>query len=61
MLKSKVVMTSVFGAGLDENGNVTVAKHEAIDYVPVDDLNEYVDSARTRWQSVQVFDPTETD
>jgi hypothetical protein len=30
--------------------------HEAVDYVPLDDLDRYVADAATRWQAVEVGD-----
>lgn len=32
----------------------TPAKHEAVDYVPLEILDAYVEDAKTRWQSVVV-------
>lgn len=52
--KYKVVMTNIFGAVTDAEGNVTTAKQEATDFVPEEILDDYVADARTRWQSVQI-------
>jgi hypothetical protein len=33
-----------------------IKTHEAVDYVPVDEVALYVQDAQTRWQSVEVGD-----
>lgn len=47
--KRKVVMTNAIAVSAD-----VVHTHVATDYVPVDQLDEYVADAKTRWQLVEV-------
>lgn len=47
--KRKVTMTNAIAVPGD-----AVHTHVATDYVPVDQLEEYVADARTRWQLVEV-------
>jgi hypothetical protein len=54
--KRRVVMTNVFATPTPDGGPVTVATHQATDYVPVDILDAYVADARTRWALVEVGD-----
>ena len=54
--KRRVTMTSFVVAGVDENNQPVVAKHEAVDYVRPDFLDAYVADAQTRWQIVEVSD-----
>lgn len=53
-MKYKVTMVSVGVTGLDSDGQVVLTRHEAVDYVPQEDLSAYVEDAKTRWQIVQV-------
>ena len=52
--KRRVTMTSVVAVGTDENGDVQLQRHEAVDYVRPDFLDAYVEDARKRWQIVTV-------
>lgn len=45
--KREVIMRNAF---LTDSGDVVI--HEAIDYVPVEGLEEYIVDAKERWQSV---------
>lgn len=53
MEKRKVTMLNVTTI-FDEKGRPVQAKHEAVDYVPVDLLEAYCRDAATRWASVTV-------
>ncbi len=53
--KRKVTMTSV-EARMADDGQVVVAEHQAVDYVPLDILDAYVTDARGKWQHVTVGD-----
>lgn len=50
--KRKVTMTNV-SATPGEDGSVTITRHEAVDYVPLDLVEQYVNYERT----TQVPDP----
>lgn len=52
--KRRVTMTSVVAVGTDEDGNVQLQRHEAVDFVRPDFLDAYIADARTRWQVVEV-------
>jgi hypothetical protein len=52
--KLQVTMTNVVFCGRDADGNDVFQKHEAVDRVPVEDLEAYVTDARIRWQHVEV-------
>jgi hypothetical protein len=60
MAKRQVTMTNVIYAGRDEDGRDLFHRHEAVDRVPVEDLDAYVADARTRWASVVVSDLEES-
>lgn len=50
----RVTMTSLAAAGIDSDGHVQVATHQAVDYVPVEHVDEYVAGAQKTWQQVAV-------
>jgi len=52
--KRRVTMTNVVAVGKDENGDVQLQRHEAVDYVRPDFLDAYVEDARKHWQIVTV-------
>lgn len=54
--KRRVTMTTITALPPDSKGRAQTARHEAVDYVPVDILDVYVADARTRWQLVEVSD-----
>lgn len=53
----KVVMRSTVKEQRPD-GTILETGHEAIDYVPVEHLDQYTAEARTRWQEVLVEDPS---
>lgn len=54
--KRRVTMTSVVAVGTDENGDVQMQRHEAVDFVRPDFLDAYIADARSRWQVITVSD-----
>jgi hypothetical protein len=47
-------MTNLVFAGRDQDGRDLFQKHQAVDTVPLEDLEAYVADARTRWQNVEI-------
>lgn len=54
-MKRRVVMTS-HAVSTDASGHSVLATHQAVDYVLLEELDAYVEDARTRWQHVEVGD-----
>lgn len=52
--KRKVTMTNVVYRGRNDHGEDVFERHEAVDHVPLDFLDAYVEDARKRWTSVDV-------
>jgi len=54
--KRKVTMTNQVLAGRDSDGALRYHTHEAVDFVPTDILDAYVEDAKTRWALVDSGD-----
>ncbi|MGI9091546.1 MAG: hypothetical protein ACR2GG_10640 [Gemmatimonadaceae bacterium] len=52
--KRRVTMVSLSAGPTGDDGNPTVVRREAVDYVRPDFLDAYVADAQSKWQSVVV-------